>query len=102
MSETESDVRDGTEVERGNYRYATVVKQTMDDPRNDIEAGRVEIVAGQFEDGVIRTVFHDGDFLEIEGKQLEQFHADTRMSASDIRTWAVGKAKKSEVNYSEQ
>jgi len=91
------------EIDRGNYRYATTVKQTMYDPVNDVKEGTVEIVAGQFGDGVIRTVFDakNGGFLDIEGDQIEQFHADFRMSEKGIKRWAQEKANQSEVDYSD-
>ena len=103
MTTTEDTAQDGTGVERGNYRYATIVRQTMYDPVNDVEEGRIEIVAGQFDDGVIRTVFDgkNGGFVEIEGEQLDQFHADTRMSEGDIKSWAARQANESEVDYSD-
>jgi len=93
------------EIEQsGNYRYACTVKQEMYDPANDIEAGRIEIIAGKCEDGVMRTVVDEEneDFLDITGEVIERFHADTRMSKRDIKSWAAGKANESEVDYSEQ
>lgn len=90
--------------ERGGvYRYAATVKQTEYDPANDIKAGRIEIVAGKCDDGVIRTVVDDdaGEFRDIGGEVIETFHADTRMSASDIKEWAARKANESNVDYSE-
>jgi hypothetical protein len=91
------------EIERGNYRYAATVKQTMDDPVNDVEAGTITIVAGRCDDGVIRTVLDDEtkDFLDIKGEVIERFHADTRMSKRDIKSWAATQANESEVDYSD-
>ena len=93
----------GTGVERGNYRHAATVKQTMDDPVNDVEAGTITIVAGRCDDGVIRTVIDDETegFLDIEGDVIERFHADARMSKRDIKSWAAEKANASEVDYSD-
>jgi len=103
VSET-TGLDDGTENEKsGNYRYACTVKQKMYDPANDTEAGRVEIIAGKCEDGVMRTVIDDEneDFLDITGEVIERFHAETRMSKRDIKSWAVEKANASEVDYSD-
>ena len=103
MTMTEDTAQDGTEVERGNYRYACTAKQEVYDPANDIEAGRIEIIAGKCEDGVMRTVIDDEneDFLDITGEVIERFEADTRMTMSDIKTWAAEKANASEVGYSD-
>jgi len=89
--------------EGGNYRYAATVKQTMDDPANEIEAGTISVVAGRCDDGVIRTVLDDEaqDFLDIEGEVIERFHADTRMSKSDIKSWGARQANESDVDYSD-
>ena len=96
MSKTDMD-------ENGTYRYACTVKQDMDDPVNDVDAGRIEIVAGKCEDGVLRTVVDEGTegFLDITGEVIERFHADTAMSKRDIKSWAAEQANGSDVDYSE-
>lgn len=74
----------------GTYRYASVVRLTMDDPTNDIGEGDVFIVAGQCEDGVFHTVLDDETkgFVDVECEVIDTFHADYRMSKSEIKAWA--------------
>lgn len=86
-----------SDSKNGSYRWASVVRLTMDDPVNDhMEEGTETIVAGRCEDGISHTVFDPearGDFVRIECEVLQQYHAESRMTRDDIVTWAVEKAR---------
>jgi len=78
------------------FRHASVVRLTMDDPRNGHEEGTVFIEPGTCDDGVAYTVIDEENegFLDIECEVLETFEADSPMSRSDIKDWGAQQAKK--------
>lgn len=83
-----------------SYKYACVVRLTMDDPRNDnLEEGDVLIAAGKCEDGVSHTVLdpEKKGFTEVECEVIETFEADQVMSKSDITDWGATQAQKQNV-----
>lgn len=83
-----------------SYRYASVVRLTMDDPRNDnLSEGDVLIAAGKCEDGVSHTVLNPEEkgFTDVECEVLETFEADRVMSEGDITDWGAEQARKAEV-----
>jgi hypothetical protein len=83
-----------------SYKYASVVRLTMDDPRNDnLEEGDVLMTAGKCEDGVSHTVLNPETkgFTEVECEVIETFEADQVMSKSDIMDWGATQAKKANV-----
>lgn len=76
----------------GPYQYATVVRSVEYDPRNDIDAGRIEIVAGKHPDGWARTVIDDEaeGFRDIEHETLGVVGAaDVPMGKQEIKAWAA-------------
>ena len=49
------------------YRYATLVRLTMDDPRNeDMNEGTEFLAAGKHEDGYSYNVIGDEDLVTVE------------------------------------
>ena len=82
------------------YRHASVVRLTMDDPRNGHEEGSVFIEPGTCDDGVAYTVVSEEKkgFLDIECEVLETFEADTRMSRPDIKSWGAQQAKQAGIS----
>lgn len=56
----------------GGYRYATVVRTVEDDPRNDIPAGQVRLIAGRHEDGWSYTILDEEreGFREVQCETL--------------------------------
>jgi len=56
--------------------------------------------------GAVFEYVHEGttethDFLDIKGEVIERFHADTRMSKRDIKSWGAKQANESDVDYSD-
>jgi len=83
-----------------SYKYASVVRLTMDDPRNEnLEEGDVLMAAGQCDDEVSHTVLNPDTkgFTEIECEVIETFEADQVMSKSDIMDWGATQAQKQNV-----
>lgn len=75
-----------------NYLYASVVRLTMDDPRNDsLEEGDVMIVSGKHEDGYSYTVVDEEKrgFTDVECEVLRTVESPYRMGKQEIRSWAA-------------
>lgn len=80
----------------GQYKWASIIRLTMDDPVNDnLDEGTEMIAAGRCEDGVSHTVFdrETGDFIDISCEVVKRYQADSWMSKRDIQTWASQKAR---------
>ena len=81
----------------GQYRWASIIRLTMDDPVNEkLDEGTEMTVSGRCEDGVSHTVFdrETGDFIDIQCEVVKRYQADSWMSKTDIQTWAARKARK--------
>lgn len=79
------------------YKYASVVRLAMDDPRNDdLNEGDVIIVAGKHDDYEY-MVFGDEEFVDVECEVLGVLGADYRMSKSEIKSWAADQDQAAEI-----
>lgn len=75
-----------------SYKYASVVRLTMDDPRNDhMKEGSVILVAGRHEEEYSYTVLDDEKegFTDVECESLGVLEADYRMNQDEITTWGA-------------
>ncbi len=80
----------------GNYRYASKVRLTMDDPRNEnMTEGTVMMLAGKCDEGVAYTVVDEEKegYTNVECEVLAQYHADERMSEDEIKNFGVAQSK---------
>lgn len=69
------------------YRYATILRYTTDDPKNDVEEGTHTIKAGK-QDGDEYTVLTEEGPKKIELEAVEVYESDTLMTEKEAADFA--------------